>query len=66
VLEIENYEAFPEYVPTYLTAAAAPSKYPSRYFCRLSGQLAPYVDVETGTRFYGVREFDQLRQKKKQ
>uniref|UniRef100_A0A6B2LNA7 Vps72/YL1 C-terminal domain-containing protein n=1 Tax=Arcella intermedia TaxID=1963864 RepID=A0A6B2LNA7_9EUKA len=66
ILEIENYESYPPYVPNYLTAAAAPSKYPPRHFCKASGYLAPYVDPVSKSRYHGLKEFELLRQKQNQ
>jgi len=63
VLADEGYHTFAPHIPTYLSIVAQPSRFPPRHFGLLSGDVAPYTDPETGTRFANLEEFKLLREK---
>eukprot|EP01113_Clastostelium_recurvatum_P042292 TRINITY_DN6847_c0_g1_i1.p1 TRINITY_DN6847_c0_g1~~TRINITY_DN6847_c0_g1_i1.p1 ORF type:complete len:195 (+),score=38.52 TRINITY_DN6847_c0_g1_i1:22-585(+) len=46
--------AYP-HIPTYDTAAAAPSTLPPRQFCSVCGFLSPYTCTQCGARFCSLR-----------
>eukprot|EP00308_Calcidiscus_leptoporus_P022885 CAMPEP_0119373454 /NCGR_PEP_ID=MMETSP1334-20130426/25660_1 /TAXON_ID=127549 /ORGANISM="Calcidiscus leptoporus, Strain RCC1130" /LENGTH=169 /DNA_ID=CAMNT_0007391241 /DNA_START=12 /DNA_END=521 /DNA_ORIENTATION=+ len=48
VLDEAQYHQYPSWVPTYLSVAAAPSRYPPRRFCSVSGVAGKYRCPMTG------------------
>eukprot|EP00026_Physarum_polycephalum_P019150 Phypoly_transcript_21021.p1 GENE.Phypoly_transcript_21021~~Phypoly_transcript_21021.p1 ORF type:complete len:194 (+),score=24.69 Phypoly_transcript_21021:48-584(+) len=55
VLDESGLEAYPAHVPTYLTAAAAPSKFPTKNFCSVCGFFANYSCTQCGARFCCIK-----------
>ena len=48
VLDEEEYHKYPSWVPNYASIAAAPSRYPPRRFCSVSGLEGKYKCPVTG------------------
>ncbi|CAG8686117.1 14422_t:CDS:2, partial [Acaulospora morrowiae] len=48
-------DQLPSDVPTYLTAAAGPSRYPSRKFCSVCGYLSNYSCKTCGMKYCSVK-----------
>jgi len=48
VLDEAQYHKYPSWVPNYLSIAAAPSRYPPRKFCSVSGTIGKYQCPMTG------------------
>lgn len=48
VLDEAQYHKYPSWVPTYISIAAAPSRYPPRRFCSISGLSGKYKCPVTG------------------
>ncbi|KAL1529026.1 hypothetical protein AB1Y20_010346 [Prymnesium parvum] len=48
ILDEEQYLRYPSWVPNFLSIAAAPSRYPPRRFCSVSGLEAKYKCPVTG------------------
>ena len=48
VLDEAQYHKYPSWVPNYASIAAAPSRYPPRRFCSVSGVLGKYQCPVTG------------------
>jgi zinc finger HIT domain-containing protein 1 len=64
VLEIDGVAGYESHIPSYLTQAAAPSKFPPRKFSPESGYVAHYVDPQSGTRFENPHEQQVLKARK--
>ena len=48
VLDEAEYHKYPSWMPNYTSIAAAPSRYPPRRFCSVSGLAAKYKCPVTG------------------
>lgn len=48
VLDEAEYHKYPSWVPNYLSVAAAPSRYPARNFCSVTGLVGKYKCPVTG------------------
>ena len=51
IIAAEHYEQLPGSEPTYVNIDAAPSTYPPKRYCDLSGMPAPYTDPKTNLRY---------------
>jgi zinc finger HIT domain-containing protein 1 len=54
-LNLEQYDRYPSYIPTYLSIEAAPSKFPPRHFCYICGNSSNYQCPSCGLRFCKIR-----------
>ena len=48
IIDEAEYHRYPSWVPTYVSIAAAPSRYPPRRFCSITGYRAKYKCAVTG------------------
>ena len=48
VLDEADYHKYPSWVPNFVSIAAAPSRYPPRHFCSVSGLVGKYKCPVTG------------------
>ena len=55
VIDEADYHKYPSWVPTYASIAAAPSRYPPRRFCSVSGLVGKYKCPITGDYLATVR-----------
>ena len=62
LLEEAQLDTLPSHVPSYLTVAAGPSRYPPRKICDISGFFAKYKDPASKMRFAGLREITVIRE----
>lgn len=58
LLEEAELDRVPRHVPTYLTAAARPSRYPPRKLCDISGFFSKYKDPASKMRYAGQKEYN--------
>ena len=61
-LELEEAQlgALPAHVPSFLTAAAAPSRYPPMKICSVSGLEGKYFDRARKARYASAKEYRTL------
>ncbi|KAL1930745.1 hypothetical protein VTP01DRAFT_10907 [Rhizomucor pusillus] len=55
LIENARLDLLPPDTPSYLTAAAAPSKYPPRHFCSVCGFPSDYKCLRCGMKYCSVR-----------
>ncbi|TPX64916.1 hypothetical protein SpCBS45565_g05551 [Spizellomyces sp. 'palustris'] len=54
LIQESNIESMPPEVPTYLTAAAAPSRFPPRKLCSVCGYFSQYNCMRCGMRYCSI------------
>eukprot|EP00741_Cyanophora_paradoxa_P019178 tig00021123_g18516.t1 len=55
IIKEANLEGCPSHIPTYLTAAVKPSRYPARHFCHVCGFFSNYTCTRCGMRYCSAR-----------
>jgi len=55
VLDESGIETLPPTIPNYYSAAAAPSKFPTKFFCSVCGFFSNYSCTQCGARFCSVK-----------
>ncbi|KAJ8662955.1 hypothetical protein O0I10_001131 [Lichtheimia ornata] len=55
LIEDARLDTLPPHVPSYLTCAAAPSRYPARHFCSVCGFQSNYKCLRCGMKYCSVK-----------
>jgi INO80 complex subunit C len=61
ILAAEHYELLPATEPNYANIEAAPSAYPPKRYCDITGMPAPYLDPKTKLRYASADLFPLIR-----
>lgn len=62
ILDEEQYHRYPSWVPNFLSIAAAPSRYPPRRFCSVTGLEGKYKCPVTGDRLANLDAYNTHRE----
>ena len=62
VLDEAEYHKYPSFVPNYASIAAAPSRYPPRRFCSVTGLAGKYKCPITGAYIATVEAYETHRE----